>query len=424
MSVATGAVIAPPPPLVPLPTTSVPPPPTLQQLHNGGVTVNGNGLLNYPVPYHRSRAHAHLPQPRSFFPNGPPISPQHPQPPQQQHCTTPPLMSIQTGSGGRERGSPGGSIACRAWAAVGTNSRGNKNKGNNSNGSDGVSSAAAAHSQAAAAAAAAGAAAGGSGATPAKAKKKHGNGSPPNGKKGPRCQGIMCTDNWPTTPDHDVSPGLPNGDAYHNGGGGSVSDEYSNPAMSPMMGMESEASGMNGNGCTLTGRSVSMSSDKFPPPALVQARINHHGERIPYSPGPLTPATPFYDATVPPPPSPSSNNQGSSGGGGKGGSSWGSGGGDRGGQQRAKAAKGSKNNNNRLGPLSIPKMSSTSEIPDLATPLPISRLQLPHFQFNLIPNHHYQHQHHHNGGSDALHHHRAGHPQVLAAAAASDSVFD
>ena len=36
--------------------------------------------------------------------------------------------------------------------------------------------------------------------------------------------------------------------------------------------------------------------------------------------------------------------------------------------------------------------SSTSEIPDLATPLPISRLQLPHFQFNLIPNHHYHHQ--------------------------------
>ena len=30
--------------------------------------------------------------------------------------------------------------------------------------------------------------------------QKHGNGSPPNGKKGPRCQGIMCTDNWPTTP--------------------------------------------------------------------------------------------------------------------------------------------------------------------------------------------------------------------------------
>ena len=38
--------------------------------------------------------------------------------------------------------------------------------------------------------------------------------------------------------------------------------------------------------------------------------------------------------------------------------------------------------------------SVSSEIPDLATPLPISRLQLPHFQFNLIPSNSNSHFHH------------------------------
>ena len=78
---------------------------------------------------------------------------------------------------------------------------------------------------------------------------------------------------------------------------------------------------------------------------------------------------------------------------------------------------------------------STSELPDLTTPVPISRLQLPHFQFNLNPNslqqfqqqhsHHHHHHHHHHGGYQHPRH-IAGTGQVAAAGAAmgSDSVFD
>ena len=46
------------------------------------------------------------------------------------------------------------------------------------------------------------------------------------------------------------------------------------------------------------GRSVSFSSDKFPPPELVNARLQHHGDKVPYSP-PL--AMSNYNMSMPPP---------------------------------------------------------------------------------------------------------------------------
>ncbi len=76
-----------------------------------------------------------------------------------------------------------------------------------------------------------------------------------------------------------------------------------------------------------------MSSDQFPPPvrnrsissnafiqnlvfqALIQARLNHQGERVPFSP--LSTPPPLFDYSVPPPPSPGSaggNNKGVRGG--------------------------------------------------------------------------------------------------------------
>ena len=45
------------------------------------------------------------------------------------------------------------------------------------------------------------------------------------------------------------------------------------------------------------GRSVSFSSDKFPPPELVHARL-HHTDKIPYSPLAMS----NYDMSMPPPP--------------------------------------------------------------------------------------------------------------------------
>lgn len=45
------------------------------------------------------------------------------------------------------------------------------------------------------------------------------------------------------------------------------------------------------------GRSVSYSSDKFPPHALVNARL-HHADKIPFSPLALS----HYDSSIPPPP--------------------------------------------------------------------------------------------------------------------------
>ena len=44
------------------------------------------------------------------------------------------------------------------------------------------------------------------------------------------------------------------------------------------------------------GRSVSFSSDKFPPPELVRARL-HHTDKIPYSPLAMS----NYDMSMPPP---------------------------------------------------------------------------------------------------------------------------
>merc|ERR1712020_479869 len=51
------------------------------------------------------------------------------------------------------------------------------------------------------------------------------------------------------------------------------------------------------------GRSVSFSSDKFPPPELVNARLQHHGDKVPYSPLAMS----NYDMSMPPPTSKSSS---------------------------------------------------------------------------------------------------------------------
>jgi hypothetical protein len=51
------------------------------------------------------------------------------------------------------------------------------------------------------------------------------------------------------------------------------------------------------------GRSVSFSSDKFPPPELVNARLQHHGDKVPYSPLAMS----NYDMSMPPPTSKSTS---------------------------------------------------------------------------------------------------------------------
>merc|ERR1719431_2131274 len=119
---------------------------------------------------------------------------------------------------------------------------------------------------------------------------------------------------------------------------------------------------------------VSYSSDKFPPPSLVQARLTHT-DKIPYSPFMMTNSGPNFDLPPPthshhPPRSPSvtlpitaSSESGSA--------------------HHPHARGGGKGGNLKLGiAASHANRLSSSEIRDVSTPLPVQTRPKHNFKFN------------------------------------------